>query len=101
MLTGVWIEEGGRCRVLASRPGGEIRAAQGRSSWHGRRRAAPVVRSRGSTCEGAVKPEGRSGGPEMRRRRVIARNELTCGGAPGGELTALVVALVARAEDET
>ena len=43
MLTGVWIEEGGRRRVLVSRSGGGIRAAQGRSSWRGRRRAVPVV----------------------------------------------------------
>ena len=34
----------------------------------------------------AVKVVQGSGGPEMRRRRVIARNELTCGGAPGGKI---------------
>ena len=62
--------------------------------------ATPVVLVRGSMCENAVKPEKGSGGPEMRRRRAIARNELTCGGVPSGELTALVVALVARAVDE-
>src|SRR6185503_411737 len=38
-LTGVWIEEGGRRGVLASRSGGGIRAAQGWSLRSGRWRA--------------------------------------------------------------
>ena len=42
MLTGVWIEEGGRRGVLASRSGGGIRAAQGRSLRSGRWRAPPA-----------------------------------------------------------
>ena len=42
MLTGVWIEEGGRRGVLASRSGGGIRAAQGRSLRSGLWRAPPA-----------------------------------------------------------
>jgi len=48
-------------------PAASLGGARRRGHWT----AAPVVLVRGSMCGNAVKPEKGSGGPEMRRRRVI------------------------------
>ena len=72
VLTGVWIKEGGRCGVLASRSSGRIRAVQGRSSWGSRGRVspsfwAPRFGSR-STCEGDKEVRAVRGAPTVWNR---------------------------------
>jgi hypothetical protein len=82
VLTGVWIEEGGRRGVLASRSSGGIRAAQGRSLWSGQWRAPPGLWWLRSMRGVAVKrAEGSAGYGSRRRREITVVQSLTGGGS--------------------